>query len=428
MRLPLSTTLKTRTGAPEGKDARLNNAYIEIKGEQSLVRKRTAAQGGVPVGSGTAQGGIGFNIGGTDYIIGVWGDTLTNYTGGGTTWAIGTSYSIGDHVSYNFVDYWALNDHSGSTPPSANWSSVYIPAVPNTFSILAGVGLNIAKTSTTGSVWINRTIEVGTWRDVAWSGSLNLFCAIKANGTSSDAATSPDGITWTLRTTPLIVGGFVGIAWSQSLGLFVAVSPNTGTSAIMTSPDGITWTSRTTPSNGYYAVSWSSSLLLFVAVGYIGIITSSDGITWTSRSCPAISYGTYGLTGITYGNGKFVAVAAAGNNQNENLSIYSADGINWSLGGICPWDGSGVVASVAYSSSLDLYSVIHWGNGGTIYAATSADGISWTSRTIVSGNHRKIYWSPSLVKFITNLGYLSNDGITWTGGGNNLYSLSGDEL
>jgi len=114
-RIPLSTDLKTRTGAPD-KDARLKNCYVEVRGESSAVRRRPSAQGGVAVGSGTAQGGIGFNIAGTDYFIGVWGDTITPYTGGGTTWNSGTAYSIGDHVSVGFVDYWADQSNTNVEP------------------------------------------------------------------------------------------------------------------------------------------------------------------------------------------------------------------------------------------------------------------------------------------------------------------------
>jgi len=162
MRLPLSTSLKTRTGAPEGKDARLKNAYVEVRGEQSVVRKRPQAQGGVAVGSGTAQGGIGLVINGTPSFIGFWGDTLTNYTGGGTTWAVGTSYSIGDHISYNFVDYWALTDHSGSTPPSANWSRSYVPAVPRIYATWNPADCSIYTILSNGNLTATQVNYLGT--------------------------------------------------------------------------------------------------------------------------------------------------------------------------------------------------------------------------------------------------------------------------
>jgi hypothetical protein len=53
--------------------------------------------------------------------------------------------------------------------------------------------------------------------------------------------TSPDGITWTSRTSAAD-NEWRSVAYGN--GLFVAVSIS-GTNRVMTSPDGITWTSRT---------------------------------------------------------------------------------------------------------------------------------------------------------------------------------------
>lgn len=102
MRLPIATDLKTRTGNPD-KDARLKNSYVEVKGDQSIVRKRPGAQGGVSVGTGTAQGGIGLNINGVPSFIGFWGDTINPgsaggglpYTGAGANWTNGSTYAAG---------------------------------------------------------------------------------------------------------------------------------------------------------------------------------------------------------------------------------------------------------------------------------------------------------------------------------------------
>ena len=99
MRLPLQTDIATRDGTLT-KDAQLKNAFID----DGMVFKRPSSQGGISVGTGTAQGGIGFYIGSTPYFIGVWGDTLVNYTGGGTTWNSGTTYPVGSMISYNFIN------------------------------------------------------------------------------------------------------------------------------------------------------------------------------------------------------------------------------------------------------------------------------------------------------------------------------------
>jgi hypothetical protein len=89
--------------------------------------------------------------------------------------------------------------------------------------------------------------------------------------------TSPDGITWTVRSA--VAKQWQSVTYGN--GLFVAVSCGTGcgdsgTNIVMTSPDGITWTSRTGASDLY----WSSVTFgndLFVAVSYFGgVMTSTD--------------------------------------------------------------------------------------------------------------------------------------------------------
>jgi len=138
MRLNLATDLKTRTSAPEAKDARLKNCYVEVRGEQSAVRKRPIAQGGVTTLSGQAQGGIGITVGGIDYIYTVNGDiSALNVIGIGTTWLVGTTYSIGAQISHGFVNYWSLTDSNvGNTPVagSSSWSTSYVPAAGKTYA------------------------------------------------------------------------------------------------------------------------------------------------------------------------------------------------------------------------------------------------------------------------------------------------------
>jgi hypothetical protein len=79
----------------------------------------------------------------------------------------------------------------------------------------------------------------------------------------------------------------------------------------MTSPDGITWTSRTSAAdNSWASVTYGNGL--FVAVSYSGtgnrVMTSPDGINWTSRTSAADNF----WYGVTYGDGLFVAVSSSG--------------------------------------------------------------------------------------------------------------------
>src|SRR5206468_2657588 len=75
------------------------------------------------------------------------------------------------------------------------------------------------------------------------------------------------------------------IVYAPEKPLFVAVG-NSG--ALQTSPDGKTWTSRTSgTTNTIFAVAWSPSQSIFVLGDTAGLVRSSpDGITWTSRTTP----------------------------------------------------------------------------------------------------------------------------------------------
>jgi len=65
---------------------------------------------------------------------------------------------------------------------------------------------------------------------------------------------------------------------------------------ILTSPDGITWTARSSGTlNNLNGVAYGNSI--YVAVGYSGaILTSPDGITWTERDSGISNY----LSGVTF--------------------------------------------------------------------------------------------------------------------------------
>ena len=97
---------------------------------------------------------------------------------------------------------------------------------------------------------------------------------------------------------------------------------------------------------------------------------SEDGITWTASTMPSSA----SWESVTYGNGKFVAVA-----NDSNAAAYSEDGINWT-------------ASTMPSS--EFWHFVNYGNGrfvAVVYdsgkAAFSYDGITWqTELKIISQN------------------------------------------
>ena len=126
----------------------------------------------------------------------------------------------------------------------------------------------------------------------------------------------------------------------------------------MTSPDGITWTGRyAAQANSWRSVTFGNGLFVAVssnaASGNTRAMTSPDGIIWTSRTTPSQVSSLYS---VTYGNGLFVAITVS-------KVVASADGITWTAGTAISgaWksvtSGKGIFVAVASFSSQ----VMTWG-------------------------------------------------------------------
>ncbi len=189
-----------------------------------------------------------------------------------------------------------------TSPDGITWTTQTADA---TVSFMAGahspeLGYSIAIDNTAApNQQIFRSHDGAQWTDIGvlglaslsvtnmeWSSELQLFCL---TGTDDKIATSPDGLAWTLRTSPADIDQ--DVAWSAEKGLFVAVGLGP-TNFIATSPNGVVWTLRTNPDTdlSLSAVTYSSELELWVATGQNtvdttgNVLTSADAITWTKRT------------------------------------------------------------------------------------------------------------------------------------------------
>ena len=197
--------------------------------------------------------------------------------------------------------------------------------------------------------------------------------------------TSPDGITWTSRTSASDIQ-WRSVCWSKELSLLVAVSQTGSGSRVMTSPDGITWTSRSTPEDiDYQSVCWSSELGLFVAVAGTGsngrVITSLDGINWTLRSS-ILSY----WNSVVWSPQLRLFVAVS---QSGTRLMYSSNGINWS--GIS-LDTFINYNSLCWSSELGLFIYVGERNSSatTLIATSSLNGRPPTSYNVFDSSFNSI--------------------------------------
>jgi hypothetical protein len=202
------------------------------------------------------------------------------------------------------------------------WTSVTSPPSSYAKCITFGAGIYVAGRNLTGVNGISTATVLGTWttRNSNVAQSLNAIVfgngLFVAGGVQGVMTTSPDGTTWTSRTSGFAGATINGLAYGN--GVYVAV----GDSGIITSStDGITWTQR------FSIVNTSFRAVVFDGVKFVAAAqtspgglsaVSSDGITWTTGSA------TQALWSLADGGGLLIAAASA-----TNIISVSTDGLNW---------------------------------------------------------------------------------------------------
>ena len=214
----------------------------------------------------------------------------------------------------------------------------------------------------------------GTWTSTA---ALNgTYVAVLSGSTTS--ARSTDGQIWA-------AGGNMpsGAAWRAvaagtigSTDYFVAVATTSSTAAAYSTDGGLTWVASTLSATA----NWTSVTFgdgRFVAVASGGTATSfstNGGQTWTAGGALSASATwadvTAGLVGTsTY----FVAIASGG-----TVANYSADGgVSWLATGALP--ASATWSSIAYGNNR-FFAV----SSGSTNAAVSLNGTTWALATLPS--------------------------------------------
>lgn len=231
----------------------------------------------------------------------------------GDKWvAVGDSGSLYNIMySYNGYDWETAEGIADETWRGVAYGNGRYVAVSESNAVMySDDGINwLAGVNTVDSLWQSVTYGNG------------LFVAISNEVGAHEAMYSSDGITWTEAATT-VTGQWSVVKYGASL--FVAVA-NTG--GVMTSPDGDTWTSRTSAASlAWRGLAWSEDLTLFAASASSGtgnrIMTSPDGITWTSRTSAADN----NWAKMVFANGYFVTVGQSGTGDRV---MVSSDGVTW---------------------------------------------------------------------------------------------------
>jgi hypothetical protein len=303
---------------------------------------------------------------------------------------------------------------SQSTPQDNQWIALTYGG--GVFVALAQTGTGTrVMTSPDGINWTVRTTPVGAnsveWHAVAYSPVLDVFVAVGRGGTGNKVMRSTDkGVTWTAHAAPDNTKVYRDVIFVPWLSKFLAVGH---AGATMQSADGITWTPYTMPTvSDYIGVCCSVQLSLIVAVCNFfdvdRIAYSSDGQTWLTRPAPAQN----AWRSIVYAEGLFVALA---NNtaaaQPGQLVMTSPDALTWTLRntpGAQAWErltyGNGLFAAVSSQAT------------GATRAMVSRGGLDWALETTPLNQWYGVAYSPDHARFVAT---------AFSGGGNRAMTRNG---
>jgi hypothetical protein len=270
--------------------------------------------------------------------------------------------------------YFLIADNSVMASPDAiTWTTVYskIDAAQAPIAMAASadryvvVGFNGL---------LQQSTDTRTWTSVAQGPSVQLTGVDAMNGTwvaVGDGAggkilKSIDALSWTPAST--VIPHLRSITHGN--GQFVAV----GAGKIVLSADGDQWTSaNVNTTTEFFSVTYGNGR--FVTVGLRGnVLTSTNGTNWSAPDSGV----TCNLLGVTYGNGRFVAVGAQGEIRDSNgwvivraqtVILSSTDGLTWTQG----------------PATSSWFNAVTFGNGRFVAVAdsgviwTSADGQTWAT-------------------------------------------------
>jgi hypothetical protein len=201
------------------------------------------------------------------------------------------------------------------SPDGANWSTTCLGVPHALFATAANpetaVALGEEETVARSDNFISwRTSTDGgdIFQGCVWTGS--QFVAV---GKSGLVKTSPNGISWTRRSSGLSSNMRIkSIAWNGSDTLVaVGLNKNSRKPLILTSPDGIRWEKISTANQPNYSlesVAWTGTA--FVAVGEKrNILTSANGDSWQRHKAPGDAEA---LRGVCWNGSRLVAVGTGG--------------------------------------------------------------------------------------------------------------------
>ena len=332
--------------------------------------------------------------------------TTTTTTTTTTTLAVAKIVVIGNSgkiIYSNDLSTWNTATTPHSSDANYTYSSVtYSPARRQFVAAYSNGGSATAKfnTSNDGITWIdqvNPTTALTSWGALAWSPTLSLYVACSQESSSATAsrfASSPDGVTWTLRSAPSFSGvyhPYSRMIWSVSSSAFIAIGQGPTTSQNSAySTNGTSWTTNTASATLANAIAEGASSL--GAGKHVKVYTKSTSSficasatdvtsTWTSRT-QAMTSVAASFLGVAWSPSLALYCAIS---SSAVMSITSTDGTTWSRSatGITALTN---VSNMTWSASLAKFIAVGTGSSGTVAIMTSTNGTTWSTVTAPTGS------------------------------------------
>ena len=245
----------------------------------------------------------------------------------GVNWTFRTIPSITNltNITYQngmFIAIGAVSQRAFYSYDGINWANA-TNMVGIVYGITYGKDKFVACKIDNPGFRINISYDGKNWQGVSTPSTMDLswtsvtyandrYVAVAESTVSGSIAISYDGLSWNNVTRPS-AGTLTTYTVTYGKGLFVVTCSQ---GKIMTSPDGINWTVRDTPLTGLI---WKCIFAegVFIAAGAFSttenrFIYSTDGITWEEATTPALN----SWSGFAYGNGLLVAVSFNGTDSN----------------------------------------------------------------------------------------------------------------
>jgi len=173
--------------------------------------------------------------------------------------------------------------------PSSVPSSGAVANNGTLWALSAAAGVNAIQTTPDGINYTLRTTPSVDVRALLHDGT--NFIAVNGNGLP---LYSPDGVTWNTSSGGSAVSATFPqtcLTYAPTLGVSGRLCYARSTATVYTSDDhGATWVSREVGVTEIYHVTWTGSKFIGTTSNLGQVAVSTDGITWTTQNLPKMSY------------------------------------------------------------------------------------------------------------------------------------------